>query len=201
MWSIGANITDWSVWNKCHWKLSSFLCKFNKISASPCPHFRKKNRINKYAEWFTDICIFTCSRSEGILIDYVYITDICNVPKKIDFRYWVQIIKIKFKHLFIYLIRLCLYVSVGYICGSQGQLLGTTCIFPLCSSWDQTMIIRFENKYLYPMLLIRLGDPKIDIYEISEMLLEYIFIILCLITIKMVPGSLLSTYSENKYVP
>lgn len=74
-------------------------------------------------------------------------------------------------------------------------------MFPLCSSWDQTKIIRFESKYLYPMLLIHLADPKIDIYEISEMLLDYIFITLCLITIKVVPGSSLFTDLENKYVP
>lgn len=29
-------------------------------------HISGKNRISKYVEWFTDISIFTCSKSEGI---------------------------------------------------------------------------------------------------------------------------------------
>lgn len=49
------------------------------------------------------------------------------------------------------------------------------------------------------LTLIRLPEPKIDVSEISEMLLDYIFTISLLITVRMTPGSSLFVYSENKY--
>lgn len=65
----------------------------------------------------------------------------------------------------------------------------------------QTKVIRLVSRYLYLLILIHLTDSKIDVFEMSEMLLDYTFIILCLITVKMThPGSSLFIYSENKYV-
>jgi hypothetical protein len=59
----------------------------------------------------------------------------------------------------------------------RGQILVMSFLFPLCFS-EKSKIFRLASEYLYLLILIHLADPKTYDFEMAEMLLGYIFIIL-----------------------